>query len=72
MLEKQYGKTFGKQIAFRKVDIGMTKEMVIAAWGEPYRKTEIKKKDRTLETWSFSNSRHVELLNGKVLNVRAY
>lgn len=72
MLEKQYGKTFGKQIAFRKVDIGMTKEMIIAAWGEPYRKTEIKKKDRTLETWSFSNSRHVELLNGKVLNVRAY
>lgn len=72
MLEKQYGKTFGKQIAFRKVNIGMTKEMVIAAWGEPYRKTEIKKKDGTLETWSFSNNRYVELLNGKVLNVRVY
>lgn len=42
MLEKQYGQILGKQIAFRKVDVGMTKEMVIVAWGEPYRKTEIK------------------------------
>lgn len=71
MLEK-HGKTFGKQIAFRKADIGMTKEMVITAWGEPYRKTEIKKKDGTLETWGFSNNRYVELLNGEVLNVRVY
>lgn len=50
----------------------MTKEMVVVAWGEPYRKSEIKKENGTLETWSFSDNRYVELLNGKVLNVRVY
>lgn len=72
LLKKQYGDNFGKQIAFRKVDTGMTKEMVVVAWGEPYRKSEIKKENGTLETWSFSDNRYVELLNGKVLNVRVY
>lgn len=71
-LEKQYGKKFGRLIAFRKADTGMTKEMVVAAWGEPYRKREIKKEEGTLETWIFSDNRYVELLNGKVLNVRVY
>ena len=39
-LEKRYGKKYGKLIAFRKVDTGMTREMVISAWGEPYHKSE--------------------------------
>lgn len=71
-LTERYGKKYGKQVAFRKVDTGMTCEMVIAAWGEPYRKTEIKWQDGTLETWRFSDNRYVELLDGKVLNVRVY
>lgn len=71
-LTERYGKKYGKQVAFRKVDTGMTREMVIAAWGEPYRKTEIKWQDGTLETWRFSDNRYVELLDGKVLNVRVY
>lgn len=71
-LEKRYGKAFGKQIAFRKVDVGMTKEMVIAAWGEPYRKSEIKREKSVLESWSFSDNRYVEILDGKVTNVRVY
>lgn len=71
-LEKRYGKDFGKQIAFRKVDVGMTKEMVIAAWGEPYRKTEVKREKSTLESWSFSDNHYVELLDGKVVNLRIY
>ena len=65
-------KSRGFSIAFRKVDTGMTKEMVVVAWGEPYRKSEIKKENGTLETWSFSDNRYVELFNGKVLNVRVY
>ena len=72
LLKEQYGDNFGKRIAFRKVDTGMTKEMVVVAWGEPYRKSEIKKENGTLETWSFSDNRYVELFNGKVLNVRVY
>ena len=71
-LTERYGKKYGKQVAFRKVDTGMTREMVIAAWGEPYRMTEIKRQDGTLETWRFSDNRYVELLDGKVLNVRVY
>ena len=71
-LTERYGEKYGRQVAFRKVDTGMTREMVIAAWGEPYRKTEIKWQDGTLETWRFSDNRYVELLDGKVLNVRVY
>lgn len=50
----------------------MTKEMVIAAWGKPYRKSEIKRKDKIFETWSFSGNRYVEIQEGKVVNVRIY
>ena len=63
-LEKRYGEKYGKLIAFRKVDTGMTREMVIAAWGEPYHKSEVKKEGRTLETLRFSDNRYVELLDG--------
>ena len=59
-------------IAFRKVDTGMTREMVIAAWGEPYHKSEVKKEGRTLETLRFSDNRYVELLDGEVQYVRIY
>ena len=71
-LEKRYGKKFGKLIAFRKVDTGMTREMVISAWGEPYHKSEVKKEGRTLETLRFSDDRCVELLDGKVQYVHVY
>lgn len=72
MLKERYGNKYGEQIAFRKVDTGMTKEMVIAAWGKPYRKSEIKRKDKIFETWSFSGNRYVEIQEGKVVNVRIY
>lgn len=69
MLEARYGKLYGKSIAFRKVDVGMTKEMVVAAWGEPYHKSEVKTDDKVRESWSFSDRRYVNILNGKVVNV---
>lgn len=71
-LTEQYGKKYGEQIAFRKVDTGMTKEMVIAAWGEPYRKSEIKKEDKMFETWSFPDKHYIDFQDGKVFNVRIY
>lgn len=71
-LEKRYGKKYGEQIAFRKVDTGMTREMVITAWGEPYRKSEVRNGGRIVETWYFSDNRYVELLDGKVKNIRIY
>ncbi len=72
MLKERYGSRYGEQIAFRKVDAGMTKEMVTAAWGDPYRKSEIKRKDKIFETWSYSDNRYVEIHDGKVVNVRIY
>ncbi len=72
MLKKKYGNKYGELIAFRKVDTGMTKEMVIAAWDEPYRKSEYKKQDKLFESWSFSGNRYVEILEGKVVSVRSY
>ena len=71
-LAERYGKKYGEQIAFRKVDTGMTGEMIIAAWGEPYHKSEVKQDGKTLETWRFSENRYVELLDGKVWNVQVY
>ena len=71
-LEKRYGGKYGKQIAFRKVDTGMTREMVIAAWGEPYHKSEVKKEGQTLETLRFSDNRYVKLLDGEVQYVGIY
>ncbi len=72
MLKERYGKKYGELIAFRKVDTGMSKDMVTVAWGEPYRRSEIKREDKTIETWSFSHNRYVEILDGKVVNVRIY
>ena len=71
-LTERYGKKYGKQIAFRKVDTGMTGEMVITACGEPYHKSQRKIEGRTLETWRFSDDRHVDLLDGKVYDIRIY
>ena len=64
-LEKRYGEKYGKLIAFRKVDTGMTREMVIAAWGEPYHKSEVKKEGRTLETFAFPTTAMLNCLTGK-------
>lgn len=72
MLVKRYGKKYGELIAFRKIDIGMTKEMLIAAWGEPYHKSTSTVKDKSTEWWSFSDNRYVELQNGKVTNCRKH
>lgn len=72
MLKERYGKKYGELIAFRKVDTGMSREMVTAAWGNPYHKSEIKREDKTIETWSFSNNRYVEIQDSKVVNVRIY
>ncbi|MBV8040562.1 hypothetical protein QVO10_11810 [Bacteroides gallinaceum] len=71
-LTERYGEKYGRQVAFRKVDTGMTREMVIAAWGEPYHKSENKMEGKTLESWFFSDDRYVGLLDGKVYDVRIY
>lgn len=71
-LEEQYGEKYGKLIAFRKIDVGMMREMVITAWGEPSRKSEVKTEKGALETLSYSDNRYVELLDGEVHFIRVY
>lgn len=72
LLIKRYGKKYGRQIAFRKAEPGMTGEMVIAAWGKPYRKSETKAQGKTFETWSFSGNRYVRLTDGVVTSLNIY
>ncbi len=63
---KRHGNKYGKQIAFRQVSVGMTPEMVLEAWGEPYRKSTSKTTDKTVDYWSFDRNRRVTFENGKV------
>lgn len=72
MMEKRYGTKYSKYLSLRKVEVGMTKEMVIAAWGEPYRKTEEKRNGKRFDSWSFPRNRYVDFQDDKVMNVRVY
>lgn len=71
-LIEKYGKEYGRQIAFRKIAIGMNVEMVQVAWGEPYKKSEMMNNKDKVESWSYSNNRFVYITNGKVSDIRIY
>jgi hypothetical protein len=49
---KKYGDKYGAIIADGQVKIGMTKEMCIAAWGNPIEKT---KQNSVLEKWGYKS-----------------
>ncbi|WP_018752716.1 stalk domain-containing protein [Paenibacillus sanguinis] len=54
------------KIKLRQVDLGMTKEQVSLAWGEPAGKSTLKTNGRLLETWVYGNFDTVAFINGKV------
>lgn len=69
---KKYGQKYGEQIALRQIALGMTPEMVLAAWGEPYRKSTTQNETKTAESWAFDRNRYVNFENGKVVYVSSY
>ncbi len=50
--QKKYGNKYGSFIAAGQVKIGMTKEMCIAAWGNPIEKN---KQNSVLEKWNYKS-----------------
>lgn len=69
---KKYGQKYGSQIALREVSLGMTPEMVLEAWGEPYRKSAYQNENKTAESWAFDRNRYVNFENGKVVYINSY
>lgn len=69
---KKYGKEYGSQIALRQVSVGMTPEMVLEAWGEPYRKSTYQNETKAAESWAFDRNRYVNFENGKVVHISSY
>ncbi|MDE6340724.1 MAG: hypothetical protein K2K93_00245 [Muribaculaceae bacterium] len=66
---KRFGKKFGRDIAMRHVVPGMTTEMVISAWGEPFQKSSVEDKGSAREYWRFSQDRSLSIENGIVVRV---
>lgn len=54
------------KIKLRQVDLGMTKEQVLLAWGEPSGKNTLTTNGKLLETWVYRNFDTIAFLNGKV------
>jgi len=65
----RYGKKYGKSIAYRRIEEGMTTAMVIEAMGEPYRKQVSKDREANQEYWDYGSNGSVVLQNGKVVRV---
>lgn len=67
--ERRFGKKFGKDIAMRHVVSGMTSEMVLAAWGEPFLKRSMDDEGTAKEYWRYAHDRSIVLEDGIVVLV---
>lgn len=67
---KKYGNIIGKTIANWKISIGMTKEMVIDAWGKPKDINKTITNYGTREQWVYGLSSYVYFENGKVITIQ--
>lgn len=66
---KRFGKKFRHDVAMRHVKPGMSREMVIAAWGEPMYKRSNEAQGLSREYWRFTDGGSVEMENGTVVIV---
>ncbi|MNP65745.1 hypothetical protein D3C76_1613680 [compost metagenome] len=62
----QWSSSVWNKIKAGHIDLGMTKEQVLFAWGEPSGKSTLKESGRTIETWVYANYDTVAFINGKV------
>lgn len=65
MIEK-YGDTNGKKIAFGKVWIGMTEEMLLDSWGQPIETNRTAVNGMIKKQYVYPNHQYVYVENGKV------
>ena len=68
-LKTKYGERIADLIITRKVEIGMTKEMCLAAWGEPIDKSKTIRQDTEVETWTYSFKSRLIFKNGLLLEI---
>lgn len=65
----KYGPRIGKLINNFKLEVGMSKEMCFASWGEPLIKKTIKKEGLTKEIFTYSRNHKVILVNNKITQI---
>lgn len=69
ILKEKYGARFATLIINQKVEIGMTKEICLAAWGEPVDKHKTIRQDFEIETWTYSFKSSLIFKNGVLFEI---
>ena len=68
-LISKYGKENGEKIAFQHVTEGMTKAMLIEAFGDPIKKEQTTFKGKPAEIWRFPEGYNIGVQKDKVVSV---
>jgi len=69
MFTKKYGARIAGFIMDQRVVLGMTKDMCLAAWGEPGARNLARVKDADIETWFYSLKQYITFKNGRVVMI---
>lgn len=64
---KQFGSKYGTLISENRVEIGMTKQMCIEAWGEPNSKSKTLLGKNILETFYYDSLEYLKFKNGRLI-----
>jgi hypothetical protein len=65
----KFGEDLGTLIADSKITLGMTEEMCLFAWGEPWDKTKITNDTGVHEIWSFGYGKKLYFLNNELIQI---
>ena len=65
----KYGETLGNIIANGRIRLGMTKEMCITAWGEPYNINKTIESSGTYEIWNYGWQKFLNFTNGVLVKI---
>lgn len=69
-LVSRYGKENGKKIAFQHVTEGMTKAMLVEAFGDPIKKEQTAFNGKPAEIWRYPEGYNIGVQKDKVISVR--
>jgi|GEM_PF-4812926 len=66
---KKWGPALGNKIADRQVELGMTKDMCLEAWGSPESVSQIQAGDRIIEVMLYSYTRILKFIDNKLIGI---
>jgi len=72
ILTKKYGEKYAKLISQKKVKIGMTKEMCLAAWGPTLNRRKYTDSSGEIEVWKYLGLGKLFFKNGKLYSIINY